>query len=148
MNRILCSIAIVAFCAGGAKHVVIDSEVTRARVTMRGERVQDGTELVLRDIRFEANPGTQFHISVARHDDPAKRARVGTLNFYAAKAGAKTSRTFDVTDELRAIEGAGLRDIDVVFESTSGRGDETEAPAVDPRAKLSIGAVELRVRQK
>jgi hypothetical protein len=104
---------------------------------------------VLRDIHFAVHPGTQFNVILERRDDPTRRARVGTLSFYTpAKAPGTTSRTFDVTDELREIADskADLETIDIVFEATTGRGDAKTKPTFDPQSKLTIGAVELRVK--
>ncbi|HEX6201967.1 MAG TPA: tyrosinase family protein, partial [Thermoanaerobaculia bacterium] len=100
----------------------IDAEVTRQPLTMGDggmepvralalgapESLPIQTELVLRDIRFEAHPGSQFHVFLERRDDPTKRARVGTLSFFRstmAHAGHDETieRTFDVTDELRQL---------------------------------------------
>lgn len=127
-----------------AKNVAIDDAVTRTRLRLPAGAARAKTELVLRDIRFAAHPGTQFHVVLERPGDRTKRARVGTLSFYAPKAGVATSRTFDVTEELRAI-AVSAGDVCVVFEATTGRGGANAESGFDARSKLTIGEVELRV---
>lgn len=151
MSKVLCAIVIAAISAGAGsvKNVVVNAPVTRVRLSIPAGALQSKTELVLRNIRFDAHPGTQFHVILERHDDPARRARAGTLSFYMpAKARVTTTRTFDVTDELRqlAASAADLQNIDVVFEATTGRGGANTKPPSDPQSKLTIGAVELRVK--
>jgi hypothetical protein len=144
-----CAVAVVAItaCAASAD-VVVRAKVTRTRLSIAAGALQSPTELVLRNIRYDAHPGTQFHVILERRDDRARRARVGTLSFYAPAKGT-TSRTFDVTDELRQIAAtkADLAKIDVVFEATTGRGDANAKPTFDAGSKLTIGAVELRVKK-
>lgn len=148
------------------KNHVINAEVTRKRLTLAGgaldsvrglalrgsEALPVETELVLRNIQFDAHPGTQFNVILERRDDPARRARVGTLSFFmSTKAheghSGEITRTFDVTDELRqiAVSSADLKEINVVFEATTGRAGETEAP-FDADSKLTVGEIELRVK--
>lgn len=151
---IFCALAIAAFCAGAstvnvlgsAKNVVIKSEVTRTRLPISGDALRSKTELVLRNVRFDVHPGTQFHVILERRDDRTQRARVGTLSFYASVS--MTTRTFDVTDELRKIAdtAAELAKVDVVFEATTGRGGAGSRSTFDPKSKLTIGAVELRIK--
>lgn len=134
---------------GSAKNVVIDAAVVRERLPIAAAALRSKTELVLRNIQFDAHPGTQFHVVLERRDDRAKRARAGTLSFYASTRGRTTvSRTFDVTDELRQIaaSGADLESVDVVFEATSGRGGANAEASFD--SKLTIAAIELRVKAK
>lgn len=148
------------------KNHAINADVTRKRLTLAGgslesvrsvavrgsESVEVETELVLRNIRFDAHPGSQFHVILERRDDPAKRARVGTLSFFTsttAHAGhsSEINRTFDVTDELRqlAVSSADLKDVNVVFEATTGLAGSSEAP-FDADSKLTVGEIELRVK--
>jgi hypothetical protein len=154
---VFCGILIAALSAGadcsqsGAKNIAIAAKVTRTRLPMPAGALQSRTELLLRNIRFESHPGTQFHVILERRDDPAKRARVGTLSFYTpTKARTPITRTFDVTDELRRIaaSAADLETIDVVFEATTGRGGANHKAAFDPESKLTIGEVVLRVSGK
>jgi hypothetical protein len=136
---------------GSAKNVVVNAAVTRTRLPIASGALQSKTELVLRDIRFDAHPGTQFNVILERHDDSTKRARVGTLSFYMpVKARGTTSRTFDVSDELQqiAVSAANLDHVDVVLEATTGRGGANAKATFEPRSKLTIGAVELRVKAK
>lgn len=149
MSKILCAIVIAAMSAGGVKNVTVNAPVTRFRLSIPAAALQTKAELVLCNIRFDSHPGTQFHVILERRDDPAKRARAGTLSFYAqTKSRGAMVRTYDVTDELRqlAASAADLENIDVVFEATTGRGGANEKPTSDPRSKLTIGAVELRVQ--
>jgi hypothetical protein len=136
---------------GSAKNLVINAAVTRKRLPIAGGAPASGTELVLRNIRFDAHPGTQFNVILERSDDPTKRARVGTLSFYVpTNTRITTSRTFDVTDELRqlAVSKAGLNAVNVVFEATTGRGGTNAKSTFDPQSKLTVGEVELRVKAK
>lgn len=148
------------------KSHAINAEVTRKRLTLAGgssdpvrslalrgnDALDVETELVLRNIQFTSHPGSQFHVILERRDDPTKRVRVGTLSFFiSTKAHAghsgEINRTFDVTEELRqlAVSSADLRDINVVFEATTGRARETEAP-FDADSGLTVGEIELRVK--
>lgn len=129
---------------------VIDAAVTRTRLPIAAGALQARTELVLRNIAFDTHPGTQFNVILERRDDPAKRVRVGVLSFYVStETRATTARTFDVTDELRAIAAtaADLRNVDLVFEATTGRGGANAKARFDARSKLTIGRIELRVRK-
>jgi len=148
------------------KNHAINAEVTRKRLTLAGgalesiralavrgnEAVPVETELVLRNIKFDAHPGSQFNVILERRDDPSKRARVGVLSFFMSTKAHEghtgaIERTFDVTDELRqlAVSGGDLKDVNVVFEATTGRAGATEAP-FDADAKLTVGEIELRVK--
>jgi len=126
-------IAAMSVRADCAKNIAIQGEITRVKLPV----VRGAAELVLRNITFDRHPGTQFHVFLERTDDRTKRVRVGTLSFYVSTKGrTTTSRTFDVTDELREL--APSRDVNVVFEATSGRG----------KSKLMVGEIELRVKGK
>jgi Common central domain of tyrosinase/Polyphenol oxidase middle domain len=148
------------------KNHAINAEVTRKRITLAGgamASVRDvalretvavpvETELVLRNIKFNAHPGSQFHVLLERRDDPAKRVRVGTLSFFrSTKAheghSEEINRTFDVTEELRelAVSATDLKDVNVVFEATTGLGNATE-PSFDADGGLTVGEIELRVK--
>ena len=148
------------------KNHAIDAEVTRRRLALAGgalesvrsvavrgsEALPVETELVLRDIRFDAHPGSQFHVVLERRDDPTKRVRVGTLSFFRstkehAGHSDEINRTFDVTDELRriAVSSADLKEVNVVFEATTGLAGASEAP-FDTDSKLTVGEIELRVK--
>ena len=144
-----CSAAAANGVLGSAKNVVLDAAVTRKRMPLAGGALRAKTELVLRNIRFEAHPGTQFNVILERSDDPARRVRVGMLSFYMpANAPVTTSRTFDVSEELREIGTAGLESVNVVFEATTGRGGANANARVDARSKLTVGEIELRVKAK
>jgi hypothetical protein len=148
------------------KNQVINAEVTRKRLALAGgslesvrsvalrgnEALEVETELVLRNIQFDAHPGAQFNVILERRDDPTKRARVGTLSFFmATKAheghSGEINRTFDVTDELRqiAVSTADIKEVNVVFEATTGLAGATES-SFDSDAKLTVGEIELRVK--
>lgn len=151
------------------KNHAINAEVTRKRLTLAGgalesvralavrggnEAVPVETELVLRDIKFDAHPGSQFNVILERRDDPSKRARVGTLSFFMSTKAHEghtgaIERTFDVTDELRelAVSGPDLKDLNVVFEATSGLAGAKEAPFDPSDSKVTVGEIELRVKQ-
>jgi len=148
------------------KNHAINAEVTRKRLTLAGgalesiralavrgnEAVPVETELVLRNIKFDAHPGSQFNVILERRDDPSKRARVGVLSFFMSTKAHEghtgaIERTFDVTDELRqlAVSGGDLKDVNVVFEATTGVAGAREA-SFDADAKLTVGEIELRVK--
>ncbi len=81
-----------------------------------------------------------------------RTARVGTLSFFTSTKAHEghsgdINRTFDVTDELRqlAVSAAELKDVNVVFEATTGLAGATEA-SFDADAKLTVGEIELRVK--
>lgn len=156
---------------GNVKNHAVNAEVTRQRVPLAGgalapvralavsghEAVDVETELVLRDIRFDAHPGSQFRVFLERRDDPAQRVRVGTLSFFrstlahAAHEGHEETidRSFDVTDELRqlAVTADDLQEVHVVFEATTGIAGSTEAP-FDADANMVVGEIELRVKSE
>jgi hypothetical protein len=72
------------------------------------------------------------------------------LSFYMTTKGrAAVSRTFDVTDELRQIaaSAADLQNVDVVFEATTGRGGGNAEARFDPRSKVTVGKIELRIKE-
>ncbi len=108
------------------------------------------TELLLRNIRFDVHPRTGFRIYLQRADDPSRRAYVATLSFFADgtehHASAPDTRTFDVTEELRALdfEGTGTHDIDVVFEAVDQRVRQGFNPAA---TKVTVDEIEFRVKQ-
>lgn len=158
-------LAVPAVLANVKNHA-INADVTRTRLPLAGgamapvrslalrgnEALEVETELVLRNIRFDAHPGSQFHVILERRDDPARRVRVGTLSFFrSTKAheghSMEINRTFDVTEELRqlAVSAAKLTEVNVVFEATTGLAGATEA-AFDPDGKLTVGEIELRVK--
>ncbi|HEX6203625.1 MAG TPA: hypothetical protein VF100_11525 [Thermoanaerobaculia bacterium] len=131
------------------KDVAVEAAVTRVPLPLPPAALDAEVELVLRDVRFDAHPGTQFHILLERRGERVERIRVGTLSFYAAPiAGGTTTRSFDVTDELRRVarSAADLEDIHVVLEATTGRGGAGAGAIFDPEVGLTIGAVELRAK--
>jgi hypothetical protein len=151
---------------GNVKNHPINAEVTRKRLALAGgalasiralatggnEELPVEVELVLRNIKFDAHPGSQFHVILERRDDPSKRARVGTLSFFMSTKAheghtGEITRTFDVTDELRhiAVSAGDLKEVNVVFEATTGLARATETP-FDADAKLTVGEIELRVK--
>jgi hypothetical protein len=147
------------------KNHAINAEVTRKRLTLAGgsmesvravatrgnEAVDVETELVLRNIKFNAHPGSQFKVILERRDDPTKRAQVGTLSFFVSTKAheghtGEINRTFDVTDELRQLAvGSDLKEVNVVFEATTGIAGATEA-SFDADSQLTVGEIELRVK--
>jgi Common central domain of tyrosinase/Polyphenol oxidase middle domain len=150
------------------KNHPINAEVTRKRLTLAGGQMESvrslalranpalpvETELVLRDIKFDAHPGSQFNVILERRDDPSKRVPVGVLSFFVSTKAHEghsgtINRTFDVTDELRelAVSAADLKDVNVVFEATSGVAGADE-PSFDGDGKLTIGEIELRVKMQ
>lgn len=154
------------------KSFAIDSAVTKKRLPITGGAALAAprtlafrentalpvrTDLVLRDIRFEAHPGSQFNVFLERRDDPTKRARVGTLSFFDSAGSGEghenhggsgsLDRSFDVTDELRQIAGTKdeLKEVEVVFEAANGRIGGKAKPHFSSKSKLTVGEIELRV---
>lgn len=132
-------LATLSAFAGIAKNVVINAAVTRVQLTLASGA---SSELVLRNIHFDVHPGTQFNVFLECVDNSAKRVRVGTLSFYAASRNVTTSRTFDVTDELKQLGPKG-KTVNVVFEATSGRGKVT----FSSQSKLTIAELALRAKR-
>lgn len=125
---------------------------------------QPGTvQLILRDITADSHPGTLFNVYLAKKDDPANRQHVGTISWFGAfshhhegDSGPETkTRTFDVTDELRALGDSSLAaaGLTVVIEATDGRVPADPAKLQAHRDKASkafraesnlrIGSIEL-----
>jgi hypothetical protein len=153
-----------------AKAHAINAAVTRKRLTLSSSDAMAAprrfalresaalpvrTELVLRDIRFDEHPGTQYNVYLERRvGDATRRQRVGTLSFFtstdgndhAQHAGTET-RIFDVTEELRALAGSSLnvKDVDVVFEATSGRMSSRKRQPQRAATHLTIAEIDLRV---
>lgn len=150
------------------KNHAITARVTRKRLNVssvtpesvgsvtlqENEALPVETELVLRDIKFDAHPGAQFNVILERRDNPAKRVKVGVLSFFVSTVAheghsGEITRTFDVTDELREIAAktGDLKEVNVVFEATTGLAGSTEA-AFDADAHLTVGEIELRVKAR
>jgi len=126
------------------------------------ENAQD-IQLVLRDVTADSHPGVLFNVYLARKDDPSKRERVGTINWFGAfrshggqRMKPKKTLRYDVTSELKALGGTDLSDkgVTVVIEATSGvvpkeSAKATEQPklaaqAFRKEANVRIGSIELR----
>lgn len=125
---------------------------------------QPGTVvLMLRDITADSHPGTLFDVYLARKGDTGNRQYVGTISWFGAfghhhggHAGPmRKTRRFDVTDELRALDGESLAasGLTVVIEATDGRDPADPAQESAHRAaaakefraeaNLRIGSIEL-----
>jgi len=126
------------------------------------ENAQD-MQLVLRDVTADSHPGVLFNVYLARKDDPSKRERVGTINWFGAfrshggqRMKPKKTLRYDVTSEVKALDGGSLSDqgLTVVIEATTGvvpkeSAKATEQPklaaqAFRKEANVRIGSIELR----
>jgi hypothetical protein len=122
--------------------------------------------LTLRDVTASAPPGVLFAVYVAKANDPAQRQQVGTISWFGAFGHhgmhhpARETLTYDVTAALQAlgVSSLGPQGATVVVEATTGRAapgaadaERTAAAgafqAASARAKVQIGAVELRSSQ-
>lgn len=142
----------------------VDLDVPRPKLeSALTDLAQPGTvQLILRDITADSHPGVLFHVYLQKKDDPASRQHVGTISWFGAfrhrhegQAGPeKKTRTFDVTDELRALGGsAAASGLTVVIEATHGRVPsdpakqraqrEEAGEAFRAEANLRIGSIEL-----
>jgi tyrosinase len=119
-------------------------------------------ELVLRDVTAASHPGVLFDVFLAKKGSPDAREHVGTISWFGAfrhhgtSGPVKKTLTYDVTDALRALGGAELREtgLTVIVEATDGRDSSDPATAAASRtsaaaafraeSKLSIGAIELQ----
>ena len=120
-------------------------------------------QLVLRDVTADSEPGVLFNVYLARKDDPSKRERVGTINWFGAfrshggqRMKPKKTLRYDVTSEVKALGGTDLSDkgLTVVIEATSGVVPKESAKAAEQpklaaqafrkEANVRIGSIELR----
>jgi Common central domain of tyrosinase len=154
---------------GTAKAVALTAAVTRKRVTLEATatlahprefaleaqpELPVATELILRGVHFQEDPGTSIDVFLERIDNPAERAQVGTLSFFwqqpegqeSHHPQAATTFTLDATDALRELdlEGTGALNLNVVFEA--------EDSAVGPdfnaeETKLVVDEIEFQVKQ-
>jgi hypothetical protein len=125
-----------------------------------GQGARGTVELVLDGISVAAPPGVMFDVYLGTGGPQPRRQYVGTLSFFGVGYGpsrhalpARTppSRSFDVTEELRKLEGAGheLPELVVTFEATNGTAESTPAkagPQLNAKAGLRIGSIRLQVR--
>lgn len=155
---------------GSVKNTRLDAAVTKQRVTLDATATLDhprtfaleapapelpvSTELVLRGIHFAQHPATSIKVFLERVDDPARRAKVGTLSFFweepegadAHHAPAEITRVFDATEELRELdlEGTGTLNLNVVFEAE----DQPAGPDFNAaQTQLTVDEILLRVKR-
>ena len=126
------------------------------------------TELVLRNVSSQSDPGALLSVFIARKDDPNTRQYVGTINWFGVfdpMAGMEGSEhtgpisrmfQYDISRQLQSLGRSNTKGLTVVFEATSGLVPSTKkrlkagAAATPPAARfrpdaaLTIGAVELR----
>jgi hypothetical protein len=147
----------------------VDIAVAQLKLRSFAATAPAPTDLVLRDVSSDSDPGALVSIYVARKGGTlSSRRYVGTINWFGVfdpmpgmegkERTGPIARSFhyDVTQQLRAL---GLRDSDevaVTFEAASGLlpsrkktpgAKALAAPpvaSIRPEAKLTIGAVELR----
>src|SRR5258708_3052739 len=120
------------------------------------------SELVLRDITAQSEPGTMLNVYVAKKGKPTARQYVGTVNWFGAfehheamDSPDRKTLQFDITDQLRALGIASATSgLTVTFEADNGRVAKNSSkapalkaqaePAVRSEAKVQIGAIEVR----
>ncbi len=120
------------------------------------------SELVLRDITAQSEPGTMLNVYVAKKGKPTARQYVGTVNWFGAfehheamDSPDRKTLQFDITDQLRALGiTSATSGLTVTFEADNGRVAKNSSkapalkaqaePAVRSEAKVQIGAIEVR----
>ncbi|HLX09919.1 MAG TPA: hypothetical protein VKY89_18830 [Thermoanaerobaculia bacterium] len=114
-------------------------------------------ELVLDGITVAAPPRVMFDVylsTLSTAGPKARRQYVGTLSFFGVdhRSGQRSlpARSFDVTEQLAALAGAGasheLSEVQVVFAATDGTAGSTPAkagPQLNPQAGLRVGSLSL-----
>jgi len=171
--KVLTTAAQVAPAAGkmtvlnSSKNVAVNTASTSVDVSLPAPKVNDlltqaksgvATELVLRDITAQSDPGASSDVYIAKKEDPKTRVLVGTITWFGAfrhhgaTGPAKKTLTFDITDQLQELGRATA--ITVIIEATRGRvpvdaskveGERAKAAAAfRADAKLTIGSIDLR----
>jgi hypothetical protein len=144
-------------------HIELDIPRPQLEGALRDLTQPESVRLTLRDITADGHPGTLFHVYLAKKGDPEQRKHVGTLSWFGAfrhrhggdHGPAAETRSFDVTDELRELNGGSLAaaGLTVILEATDGRVPVNEERHPEHRERvrnafraesnLRIGAVEL-----
>lgn len=160
---------------GATKEIAIKDATTSVDIDAPKPQLQDALgdlerpgamDLVLRDITAESHPGVLFDVYLARKGEPDTRQHVGTISWFGAfrhhgrTAAVRKTLRYDVTDELRALDGAraAASGLTVIIEVSHGRrsadparGDALWKDAVSrfrPAANLKIGAIELHAKPR
>jgi hypothetical protein len=157
-RRIAMSEEILASTASGA--VTLDREVTRVRLAPGASaaplsrRIAEGGSgrryfLVLSDLRAAAQPGVVYDIYLGlqpgANPGPNDPRLVGTLNFFGVAPPNTTrnlSRSYDVTQTVRALQSQGLLDGPLTVTIVPGAGSSADN-AGQPVAQPSIGRIAL-----
>lgn len=107
------------------------------------------TDLVLKDIKFDLPPDTEFNVYLESKSDPKKRVLVGSLNFFTTTDDTLPDQTFNITDVLPTFgKGGKLDQVSVVFDASTGRIGAKEAPTFNAKAHLVVGEVDFVVRMR
>ena len=151
--------------------LTLDAPVVRRRITLPATAslahprqfalreqndVAVATDLTLRGVSFDVHPNAEFAVFLERTDNPATRQFVGTLSFFSEEpagdahahhqhAPTITTRTFDVTEALRALalEGTGTLGVNVVIEV-----EDDDLEDFDPRTShVIVDEIEFHVRR-
>jgi hypothetical protein len=154
---------------GTAPRTTLLAQVTKQLVTLAATATLDhprdfaleeqqelpvATELILRGIHFQQDPGADIDVFLERVDNPGKRVFVGTISFFSEEPeGADThhpqaeiTRVFDATEELRQLdlEGTGALNLNVVFEAE----DNPVGPDFTPQqSQLTVDEIRLEVKR-
>jgi hypothetical protein len=160
---------------GTAKSIALKSTTTSVDINIPKRPVRGltanapaHTDLVLRDVSSQSDPGALLSVFVARKNAPNARRFVGTINWFGVfdpmpemeemEHHGPVSRTFqyDITQQLRALGLSNLGELTVTFEATSGlvpsarKQPSPRLLAAPPpatfrnNAGLTIGAIEVR----
>jgi Common central domain of tyrosinase/Polyphenol oxidase middle domain len=142
--------------------VDISVSVPNARILATPPEGTVSTELVLRDVTAESQPGVLFDVYIAKKNQPEARKFVGTISWFGAfrhhgsKGPEKRTFEFLVSDQLRELGEIVGTSLTVTVEATEGRvptnPDQIKsfqaeaAKAFRPQAKVQIGAIELQTK--
>jgi hypothetical protein len=146
----------------------VDLSIPAPRLKNLQASAPQRTVLVLRDVSSIAAPNALVNVYVAKKGEPTARKYVATINWFGVfdhavgmanmDMGAPVARTFqyDVTQQLRLLQLQNTGDLIVTFEAASGLVPSATKKAtsnalragppvtIQPDAKLTIGAIELR----
>jgi hypothetical protein len=121
------------------------------------------TELVLRDVTADSDPGVLFDVYIAKKNKPEAREFVGTISWFGAfrHHGTKgpENRTFEfpLLQQLRDLGDMDGTPLAVTLEATEGRvptNSEQAKPLQEEasksfrvEAKVRIGSIELQIKR-
>lgn len=120
------------------------------------------TDMVLRDVTADSDPGVLFDVYIARKSKPEVRKFVGTISWFgtfgrhAAKGPETRTLQYPIAHQLRELGDLAGTSLAVTFEATEGRVPTTSenvktaqdeaSKAFRPEAKVRISSIELQTR--